>query len=44
MSIASASDELIDALGARHVPATDACIVRLVPSITELLCELGIEG
>jgi ABC-type Fe3+-hydroxamate transport system substrate-binding protein len=33
---------LIDALGRRHMPAPDARIVSLVPSITELLCELGL--
>lgn len=38
------SDPLIDALGQRHAPAPDARIVCLVPSITELLCELGLAG
>jgi hypothetical protein len=33
---------LIDAIGQRHQPARDARIVCLVPSITELLCELGL--
>jgi ABC-type hemin transport system substrate-binding protein len=33
---------LIDALGVRHAPASDARIVCLVPSITELLCDLGL--
>jgi ABC-type Fe3+-hydroxamate transport system substrate-binding protein len=33
---------LTDALGQRHEPAPDARIVCLVPSITELLCELGL--
>lgn len=32
----------IDALGQRHAPAPDARIVSLVPSITELLCDLGL--
>lgn len=32
----------IDALGLAHAPAPDARIVSLVPSITELLCELGL--
>jgi ABC-type Fe3+-hydroxamate transport system substrate-binding protein len=35
---------LIDALGRQHEPAPDARIVCLVPSITELLCELGLSG
>jgi ABC-type Fe3+-hydroxamate transport system substrate-binding protein len=35
-------DDLIDAIGQRHAPAPDARIVCLVPSITELLCELGL--
>jgi len=34
--------ELTDATGQRHLPAPDARIVCLVPSITELLCELGL--
>jgi ABC-type Fe3+-hydroxamate transport system substrate-binding protein len=34
--------ELIDALGQAHAPAPDARIVSLVPSITELLCDLGL--
>ncbi|HEX9172408.1 MAG TPA: helical backbone metal receptor [Telluria sp.] len=33
---------LLDALGVRHARAPDARIVSLVPSITELLCELGL--
>jgi ABC-type Fe3+-hydroxamate transport system substrate-binding protein len=33
---------LADALGQRHEPAPGARIVCLVPSITELLCELGL--
>nr|WP_314541272.1 helical backbone metal receptor [uncultured Massilia sp.] len=36
------ADVLVDALGRRHVPAPDARIVCLVPSITELLCTLGL--
>jgi ABC-type Fe3+-hydroxamate transport system substrate-binding protein len=35
---------LIDALGHHHEPAPDARIVCLVPSITELLCALGLAG
>lgn len=35
---------LIDALGTQHAPAPGARIVCLVPSITELLCELGLAG
>ena len=31
-----------DALGQPHAPAPDARIVSLVPSITELLCDLGL--
>lgn len=38
----NSSTFLIDALGQRHDPAPDARIVCLVPSITELLCELGL--
>jgi ABC-type Fe3+-hydroxamate transport system substrate-binding protein len=34
--------DLTDALGHAHVPAPDARIVSLVPSITELLCDLGL--
>lgn len=33
---------LTDALGTRHTPAPGARIVSLVPSITELLCDLGL--
>lgn len=40
--IADPADVLVDALGQRHVPAPDARIVCLVPSITELLCTLGL--
>jgi ABC-type Fe3+-hydroxamate transport system substrate-binding protein len=36
------SSNLIDALGQAHAPAPGARIVCLVPSITELLCELGL--
>lgn len=32
----------IDSLGQQHLAAPDARIVSLVPSITELLCELGL--
>ncbi len=36
-------DTLIDAFGTRHVPAHgDVRIVSLVPSITELICALGL--
>ena len=35
---------LIDAVGARHAPDPNARIVSLVPSITELLCDLGLAG
>jgi ABC-type Fe3+-hydroxamate transport system substrate-binding protein len=38
------SSKLIDALGQVHAPAPGARIVCLVPSITELLCELGLAG
>jgi ABC-type Fe3+-hydroxamate transport system substrate-binding protein len=34
----------IDALGRSHAPAPHARIVSLVPSITELLCDLGLAG
>lgn len=35
--------DLVDALGTRHVPVTDTPrIVCLVPSITELICDLGL--
>ncbi|HVQ60444.1 MAG TPA: helical backbone metal receptor [Burkholderiales bacterium] len=33
---------LVDAAGTRHVPASRPRIVSLVPSITELLCDLGL--
>jgi ABC-type Fe3+-hydroxamate transport system substrate-binding protein len=35
---------LTDAVGTVHAPALDARIVCLVPSITELLCDLGLAG
>jgi len=35
--------KLVDAVGTRHTPARrDARIVSLVPSITELVCDLGL--
>ena len=34
--------DLLDAIGTTHTRAPDARIVSLVPSITELLCELGL--
>ena len=34
--------KLLDALGREHQPAQEARIVSLVPSITELLCDLGL--
>jgi ABC-type Fe3+-hydroxamate transport system substrate-binding protein len=37
-------DELVDAAGTLHAPARDPRIVSLVPSITELLCDLGLAG
>jgi ABC-type Fe3+-hydroxamate transport system substrate-binding protein len=41
----TATDSILaDALGNRHAPAPDARIVCLVPSITELLCDLGLAG
>ncbi|MBD8533026.1 MULTISPECIES: helical backbone metal receptor [unclassified Massilia] len=36
------SHPLVDALGVTHLPAPGARIVSLVPSITELLCDLGL--
>ena len=39
-----ADPQLTDALGVRHAPAPGARIVSLVPSITELLCDLGLAG
>lgn len=42
---ACAGDALVDALGERHAPADDdARIVSLVPSLTELLIDLGLAG
>lgn len=38
----STESDLTDALGVRHARAPGARIVCLVPSITELLCELGL--
>jgi hypothetical protein len=38
------ADDLVDALGQRFSRAPDARIVCLVPSITELLCDLGLAG
>lgn len=38
----SSTIELTDALGQVHQPAPGARIVSLVPSITELLCDLGL--
>ena len=38
------ASHLVDALGRQHLPAPGARIVSLVPSITELLCELGLAG
>lgn len=37
-----AEPNLVDALGQAHAPAPDARIVSLVPSVTELLCDLGL--
>ncbi|MEW6021621.1 MAG: helical backbone metal receptor [Pseudomonadota bacterium] len=36
------ASHLVDALGVQHLPAPGARIVSLVPSITELLCDLGL--
>jgi ABC-type Fe3+-hydroxamate transport system substrate-binding protein len=44
MSTDSLLPVLVDAVGRHHLPAPDARIVCLVPSITELLCELGLAG
>lgn len=45
MTEAPATQPLVDAAGAAHAPAgPDVRIVCLVPSITELLCELGLAG
>jgi ABC-type Fe3+-hydroxamate transport system substrate-binding protein len=40
--MAAMSDLLVDALGHTHVPAREPRIVSLVPSVTELLCDLGL--
>jgi ABC-type Fe3+-hydroxamate transport system substrate-binding protein len=42
MTVHPDPSDLIDALGVRHTRAPDARIVSLVPSLTELLCELGL--
>lgn len=45
MPASPAPDPLVDAAGVRHQPAgADARIVSLVPSITELLFDLGLGG
>jgi ABC-type Fe3+-hydroxamate transport system substrate-binding protein len=44
MTTSLTDTRLVDALGRPHVPADDARIVCLVPSITELLCDLGLAG
>lgn len=44
LTFSCAHSYLIDAAGAQHVPAPAARIVCLVPSITELLCDLGLAG
>jgi ABC-type Fe3+-hydroxamate transport system substrate-binding protein len=44
MTLPAATRHLIDALGREHLPAPGARIVSLVPSITELLCDLGLAG
>jgi ABC-type Fe3+-hydroxamate transport system substrate-binding protein len=41
-SASSAAPCLVDAAGVTHLPAPGARIVSLVPSITELLCHLGL--
>ena len=38
----ASSHSFVDALGTEHAPAPGARIVSLVPSITELLCDLGL--
>jgi len=41
--VSGAEARLVDAVGTRHAPARrDARIVSLVPSITELVCDLGL--
>jgi ABC-type Fe3+-hydroxamate transport system substrate-binding protein len=42
MSTTNESPRLVDAIGREHQAAPGARIVSLVPSITELLCELGL--
>jgi ABC-type Fe3+-hydroxamate transport system substrate-binding protein len=42
MDMLTSSDLLADAVGRRHAAAPGARIVSLVPSVTELLCELGL--
>jgi ABC-type Fe3+-hydroxamate transport system substrate-binding protein len=42
MSTTNANPHLVDAIGRQHQAAPGARIVSLVPSITELLCELGL--
>ena len=39
-----ARTHLVDAVGTQHAPARAPRIVCLVPSITELLCDLGLAG
>src|SRR5207249_5395175 len=42
-SVSGPGAGLVDAVGTRHTPARrDARIVSLVPSITELVCDLGL--
>ncbi|QJD98922.1 ABC transporter substrate-binding protein [Massilia forsythiae] len=43
-SLPASGDDPADALGRRHRPFPGARIVSLVPSITELLCTLGLAG
>jgi ABC-type Fe3+-hydroxamate transport system substrate-binding protein len=40
--VSASGRALVDAAGTRHAPARAARIVCLVPSITELVCELGL--
>jgi len=44
MAAMTENHHLVDALGRQHAPAPGARIVSLVPSITELLCDLGLAG
>jgi ABC-type Fe3+-hydroxamate transport system substrate-binding protein len=44
ITASNSASSLVDALGQVHAPAPDARIVCLVPSITELLCDLGLAG